>query len=147
MKIKFFILVLGIITSNLFAADLSNFKSVEVVDGDTLAIELNCSCLPSTLTRMKIRIKGVNTPEIGSHAQCQAEAAAGEAAKKVTQELIAQAKKIEIKNVRWDKYGGRIDGDVYLDDKSLSETLIVVGAGESYDGGARTQVRCESGAK
>ena len=52
-------------------------------------------------------------------------------------ELFRAADKIEFKDLKWDKYGGRVLSNVYLDGKPYSDILIEKGLARSYDGGAK----------
>ena len=83
---------------------------VSVYDGDTFNILVDQ--LPAPLNKMKVRLRDIDTPERGSKAKCEAEAAAAEEAKLFLQELLKNAKTIAVIDPKWDKYGGRIDGDV-----------------------------------
>ena len=46
-------------------------------------------------------------------------------------------KKIQFDNLKWDKYGGRVLVDVYLDGKSYKDEIINAGLARPYDGGAK----------
>lgn len=113
-----------------------DFKILKVIDGDTLIIE--APYLPRELgNTIGIRIVGVDTPEKAPRAKCEAEAEKALQSTAFAKRLIANAnnKKIIIKS--WDKYGGRILGDVLLDGKLLSESLIKSGMAVAYDGGKK----------
>ena len=84
-------------------------RFVSVYDGDTFNILVDQ--LPAPLNKMKVRLRDIDTPERGSKAKCEAEAAAAEEAKLFLQELLKNAKTIAVIDPKWDKYGGRIDGD------------------------------------
>ena len=61
----------------------------------------------------------------------------GEAASKFTKDVIAKAKKKQVSLISWDKYGGRVLGDVILDGKSLRFMLIEKGYAREYYGEAK----------
>jgi endonuclease YncB( thermonuclease family) len=66
----------------------------------------------------------------------------GEKATEFTKGLIAKAKTIEVSYYSWDKYGGRVLGDLLLDKKSLRASLINNGFAREYFGDAK-QSWCE----
>jgi endonuclease YncB( thermonuclease family) len=107
-----------------------------VVDGDTVGFK--ATFLPAPLKpELLIRIYGVDTPEKGFRAGCPAEKAQGEAASAFTKNVIATAKKHQIVLYRWDKFGGRVLGDVILDGKSLRALLMQNGFAREYYGDAK----------
>jgi endonuclease YncB( thermonuclease family) len=106
-----------------------------VADGDTLATRF--PSLPAVLQRVYIRVAGIDTPEKGDLARCQRERILAEKATELTRALVKQAWVIEVEPTGWDKYGGRFDGFVYLDGKSLGETLLAHGVALPYDGGRK----------
>ena len=108
-----------------------------VVDGDTVAFQANW--LPDPLKKeLSIRVFGVDTPEKSFRAKCPSEAARGEAATAFTKQLINASTKRQIILMDWDKYGGRVLGDVILDGKSLRQQLIANGFAREYYGEAKT---------
>ena len=108
-----------------------------VVDGDTVAFQANW--LPDPLKKeLSIRVFGVDTPEKSFRAKCPSEAARGEAATAFTKQLINASTKRQIILMDWDKYGGRVLGDVILDGKSLRQQLIAQGFAREYYGEAKT---------
>ena len=108
-----------------------------VIDGDTVAFQANW--LPDPLKKeLSIRVFGVDTPEKSFRAKCPAEAARGEAATAFTKQTINASTKRQIIMMDWDKYGGRVLGDVLLDGKSLRQQLIANGFAREYYGEAKT---------
>ena len=108
-----------------------------VIDGDTVAF--HAPFLPDPLKKeLSIRVFGVDTPEKGHRAQCESEAQRGEAASAFTKQVIAQATQRQIILMDWDKYGGRVLGDVILNGQSLRQMLIVNGYAREYYGEAKT---------
>jgi endonuclease YncB( thermonuclease family) len=108
-----------------------------VVDGDTVAFQANW--LPDPLKKeLSIRVFGVDTPEKSFRAKCPSEAARGEAASAFTKQMINASTKRQIILMDWDKYGGRVLGDVILDGKSLRQQLIANGFAREYYGEAKT---------
>jgi micrococcal nuclease len=112
-------------------------KITRVIDGDTVAFE--APFLPEPLKpELSIRVFGVDTPEKGHRAQCQSEDLLGKAATNFTKDSIANAKNLKIVLMSWDKYGGRVLGDVIIDGNSLRMALINKGYAREYYGEAKT---------
>lgn len=108
---------------------------IGIKDGDTLTV--NLPGLPPALNPVAIRLRSVDTPESGGRAKCASERKLAERATRFTRQAIATASNIEFESPSWDKYGGRIDADVWIDGKLLSEQLIAAGLARRYDGGKR----------
>ena len=107
-----------------------------VIDGDTVAFE--APFLPEPLKKeLSIRVFGVDTPEKGFRAKCPQEDQRGQSATAFTKKMVAQATKRQIILMDWDKYGGRVLGDVILDGKSLRMMLITNGFAREYYGEAK----------
>ena len=108
-----------------------------VVDGDTVAF--HAPFLPAPLKQeLSIRVFGVDTPEKGHRAQCPAEAVRGAAATEFTKKLVAAAQQRQMVLMDWDKYGGRVLGDVILNGQSLRAMLIQNGFAREYYGEAKS---------
>lgn len=108
-----------------------------VIDGDTVAFE--AGFLPDPLKKeLSIRVYGVDTPEKGHRAKCPAENQRGQAATEFTKQSVAQARTRQIVLYDWDKYGGRVLGDVLLNGQSLRAMLIQRGFAREYYGEAKT---------
>ena len=138
------LLTASLICTSSFAAEPSKpVKAVvtHVIDGDTVAIEAKWIPLPMK-PEISVRVYGVDTPEKSFRAKCELEAEMGEKATEFTKGLIAKAKTIEVSYYSWDKYGGRVLGDLLLDKKSLRASLINNGFAREYFGDAK-QSWCE----
>jgi len=108
-----------------------------VIDGDTVAFQADF--LPAPLKKeLSIRVFGVDTPEKGHRAQCASEAQRGEAASAFTKQMIANSQQRQVVLMDWDKYGGRVLGDVILNGVSLRQQLITNGFAREYYGEAKT---------
>lgn len=108
-----------------------------VVDGDTVAFQANW--LPDPLKKeLSIRVFGVDTPEKGHRASCPSEDQRGQAATAFTKAQINASQKRQVVLMAWDKYGGRVLGDILLDGKSLRQMLITNGFAREYYGEAKT---------
>ncbi|HET6619362.1 MAG TPA: thermonuclease family protein [Dongiaceae bacterium] len=114
---------------------LFRWEIVAIKDGDTLAVEL--PGLPPPLNPVAVRVRSVDAPESGGRAKCPAERALARRATEFTRRAIAAAAAVEFEGPTWDKYGGRIDADVWVDGELLSGQLIAAGLARRYDGGRR----------
>lgn len=113
-----------------------DYKVLRVVDGDT--VEFEAAFLPDPLPKkLSIRVWGVDTPEKSFRAKCDSEKARGEEATKFTKDLVAHAKTLQISIYEWDKFGGRVLGDVIIDGNSLTKMLIDNGYAREYYGDAK----------
>lgn len=114
-----------------------DWKINRVVDGDT--VEVATPWTPDPLPKkMSIRVFGVDTPEKGFRAKCPSEDARGQAASAFTKKVITESRVAQVMIMDWDKYGGRMLGDVLLDGKSLRSMLIANGFAREYYGEAKT---------
>jgi len=131
--LKIILLAFILSSSSLISDTLYTWNVTRVIDGDT--IEVQVDFLPKELgNKLKIRVWGVDTPEKGFRAQSGREEQLGERASKFTEELIVNAKDIKIQVIMWDKFGGRILGDVIIDNKSLRQLLLDNGFAREYYG-------------
>jgi endonuclease YncB( thermonuclease family) len=109
---------------------------VRVNDGDTVVIA--APFLPKPLKpELAVRVFGVDTPEKGHRAQCPQEDARGQAASEFTKKAVAGTKKHQVILYSWDKFGGRVLGDMILDGVSLRQELIRNGFAREYFGDAK----------
>jgi len=100
---------------------------------DTVAFRADF--LPEPLKQeLSIRVYGVDTPEKSWRGKCDEEKAMGEEASKFTKAQIENAKDIKVGIAKWDKFGGRVLGDVIFDGNSLREMLIEKGYARPYFG-------------
>jgi endonuclease YncB( thermonuclease family) len=113
-----------------------DFPITRVIDGDTVAFQ--APFLPQPLKKeLSIRVYGVDTPEKGFRAKCPKENELGQAATAFTKNKIQQSQTRQIALMDWDKYGGRVLGDVLLDGQSLRMMLIQNGFAREYYGEAK----------
>jgi len=109
---------------------------LRVSDGDTVVI--SAPFLPAPLKpELAVRVFGVDTPEKGHRAQCPSEDARGKAATQFTTNAVAQAQKRQVILYGWDKFGGRVLGDIILNGQSLRSMLIANGFAREYYGEAK----------
>lgn len=116
---------------------LYNVVLTRVIDGDTVSFQANW--LPDPLKKeLSLRVFGVDTPEKGFRAKCPQEDQRGQAATAFTKQLVSMSQNKQIILMDWDKYGGRVLGDLLLDGKSLRQMLIANGYAREYYGEAKT---------
>lgn len=110
---------------------------LRINDGDTVVI--SAPFLPPPLKpELAVRIYGVDTPEKGFRAQCAQENARGQAATEFTKAAVANSRQRQVTLYSWDKFGGRVLGDIILDGRSLRQGLIANGFAREYYGEAKT---------
>jgi endonuclease YncB( thermonuclease family) len=109
---------------------------VRVSDGDTIVIA--APFLPAPLKpELAVRIFGVDTPEKGWRGQCESEKQRGEAASLFTKDLVSKSSQRQVVLYGWDKFGGRVLGDILLNGQSLRTMLISNGFAREYYGDAK----------
>ena len=109
---------------------------LRVSDGDTIVI--SAPFLPAPLKpELAVRIYGVDTPEKGHRAQCPQEDERAQLASKFTYNMIAKGGKIQATLYGWDKFGGRVLGDILVNGQSLRAALIANGFAREYYGEAK----------
>jgi micrococcal nuclease len=106
------------------------YKDNLCYDGDTCYV--TATVLPESLQKMSVRILGIDTPEI--RGECDEEKALAKQGKVFANELFKAAKLIEYRDLEWDKYGGRILSNVYLDGELYSKKIIDAGLARPYFG-------------
>ena len=109
---------------------------LRVSDGDTIVIA--ATFLPAPLKpELAVRIFGVDTPEKGHRAQCPAEAQRGEMASQYTKQLVQSGQRFQVTLYGWDKFGGRVLGDISVNGQSVRQGLIANGFAREYYGEAK----------
>lgn len=100
-----------------------------VVDGDTVDLE----CLGEG--RFRARLTGFDTPET-HRPDCAQEALLGQAATRRLRAMISDARQIEARLGRWDRYERRLV-QLSVDGRDVGQRLIAEGLAVPYDGGRR----------
>ena len=141
-RIKLITMTILISTASIFASAgfaaekpqvIYDFPITRIIDGDTVAFEANF--LPEPLKQeLSIRVFGVDTPEKSWRGSCDAEKALGDEASSFTKLFIASGTVIQVSIMSWDKYGGRVLGDVIVDGVSLRYALLENGYAREYFG-------------
>jgi micrococcal nuclease len=94
------------------------------IDGDTIA----CGAT-------RVRILNIDTPELGAHARCPAEAALAERARQFTARRLATGSvEIRVDSKRPRDRNGRTLAWVSVDSQDLGEALIAAGLARRWDG-------------
>ena len=138
----FRVFLLFIILNTSAWANPYDYKVTRVIDGDT--VEIEAPFLPEELKKtLRLRIHGIDTPEKGHLAHCSRESLTSNDVRLFVQQQINQAKEIKIILKKWDKYGGRVLGDVLIDGVALSETLIQKGYAALYYGKGKKKDWCK----
>ena len=107
-------------------------------DGDTCNAKM--LGVPDTLKKIKIRINGIDTPEIKG--KCEREKKLALEAKVFINDLIKNSTVIYLKNLKWGKYGGRVVADLYIDKRDYREYLKGKNFYVEYYGGKKTKDCC-----
>lgn len=112
--------------------EIIDCRVTKVIDGDTCSILFLLGKIPMKLS---LRISGIDSPE--KHADTQEEILAAKISHKILEHLINNTKKCTVVLLKWDKYGGRVIGDLYCDKKNVTEILLEKGCVRKYDGGKK----------
>lgn len=105
-----------------------------IIDGDTFAVRVMLA--DDIKITVRVRLINVDTPEI--HGECESEIRAAFAAKARLSELLPVGSVAELRDIKDDKYLGRIDARVLTaDGRDVGNVLIHEKLGRPYSGGRR----------
>jgi endonuclease YncB( thermonuclease family) len=136
MKLLKLLVVSFVLLSTVAQANPYDMVVTKVTDGDTIRVAT--PWLPPELgDDIAIRILGIDTPEKGGRAQCPAEAKLGKEATEFAQSIIKVGDTVQVNIVQWDKFGGRINADVFVNGQNFAQMQIDKGLAVSYDGGKK----------
>ena len=107
-----------------------------VIDGDTVVVEAPW-LLPELGDTISIRIMGIDTPEKGWRGECQQEKDLGEIATQFAKDTLPAGTVVQVEVIQWDKYGGRINGEIWINEKNFAEMQVERGYAREYDGGTK----------
>ncbi len=108
-------------------------RVLAVIDGDTIAVSARIWIGQHVVTR--VRFVGVDTPELKGG--CPRERALAAEARDFVLAAI-DAGVVMLRDIRYDKYGGRVLARVENGNgQDLAALLVTAGLGRAYDGGAR----------
>lgn len=106
---------------------------LQVLDGDSLRVRAQIWLGQDIVTI--VRVEGLDTAEL--RGKCARERDLAYAAKDRLRALVKNTG-IELRNIRADKYGGRVIADVYTTDRiAIAQNLIAENLGRPYAGGKR----------
>lgn len=139
-------IILAEISTTIKALEQKNIKVhvLQIYDGDTYVVKLPEMPEYFKHLKWKVRLNGIDTPEISHRAKCKEELEKGLEAKHLAEKIILDnGGYIELRNIKHGKYAGRIIADVYVGDVNLSQLLITKKLGYVYNGGKRENIWCE----
>lgn len=115
-------------------------KFVSNYDGDSITVTIP-GVHPFFGTNAKVRVKGIDTPELQTKDQCEKEKA--RIAKKLVHNILKNAERIDLVQIeakqKLDKYG-RILADVSADGSLISSVLLKNGLAYTYQGKTKPKV-------
>jgi len=105
-----------------------------VFDGDTFSAVAHVD--KNTDVNVRVRLINVDTPEMNG--ACDDEVHRANMARNRLVQLVPRGTVVELKNIKDDKYAGRIDANVILPDgRDVGKILINEKLGRAYSGGRR----------
>jgi endonuclease YncB( thermonuclease family) len=112
-------------------------RLVEVYDGDTVKVVVMLGKEPFLIS---VRIKGIDAPEIKkSKGKLFEEHLAALKVKQYVEEML-RGPIIKVRFLKWDKFGGRIIGDVFTNDnQNVADILLEEGWVKPYNGEAKKE--------
>lgn len=133
-----FFLLTGAINAQ--AADFYIYKVDSVIDGDTIILDTSKESPLVKKLGLRVRILGIDTPE--KKGKCQKEKNLALESQKLTENLIGK-NEIILKNVKWDKFGGRLDATVIVKNVDIAQEQLKKGLAVAYFGDKKTKNWCE----
>jgi endonuclease YncB( thermonuclease family) len=108
-----------------------------VIDGDTVDTGI---VVYQGLKPLHLRIHGIDTPEI--HGKCDKEKQLAQDAKKFLSYTLANSEFV-YRFDSWDKYGGRVLGDILIQEVPVSQEMIRRGYAIAYSGEKKVKDWCK----
>lgn len=130
--------VVALLSSSVSAAEY-RWRVLSVLDGDSLKVDL--PGLPPELSPITVRIRGIDAPEAGSKARCDAERERADRATAMLAALLRGGTPV-FSSPEWDKYGGRILATVTVNGENVADRLIAAHLARAYDGQGARQGWC-----
>tara|TARA_Y100000996_G_scaffold388955_1_gene348962 strand:+ start:4257 stop:4712 length:456 start_codon:yes stop_codon:yes gene_type:complete len=121
----------------IFKPDITSGYVIKVYDGDTITIASKLN-RQTPIYRWRIRILGIDCPEIKTKNDTEKKVAI--IARDTLSKMILH-KKVNLKNISYDKYG-RILCDVYYKKILISKWLLDKKLAVTYDGGTKKTPNC-----
>ncbi|HEX3810332.1 MAG TPA: thermonuclease family protein [Rhizomicrobium sp.] len=103
-----------------------------VIDGDTF--EAAAIIWLGEAINVRVRIEGIDAPEL--HARCPQELTRAQAARDYLARRI-EGGDVRLKQVHYDKYGGRVDATVEDEKGDIGEAMVRANLARPYEGGHR----------
>ncbi len=149
---KILLAALFLFSTSALAQSYMLLPIVSVYDGDTIKTNLTWR-LPEPLNKVSIRILNLDTPEMPAksyyttgklgRAKCVKEAEMAIKAKNRVIEIVGSNTKMKVFGFKWDKYGGRILGNITVRGVDIGKTLIKEGLAVEYYGKGTKQDWCQ----
>lgn len=108
---------------------------LRIIDGDTL--QVRAEPFPGHYVVTDVRIGGIDTPEKGGRAACDAEAALAKRASSLTTQMTA-GRRVTLMAVQFEKYGGRVLAEMHAGGDNIADALVAKGLARAYDGGKKS---------
>jgi len=137
LKILLGILVYLLLYVSVATANTYDVTLLKIYDGDT--VYLTTELWPDNDQFMKLRIYGMDTPEIRTRKAC--EKAMGYRVKQFLSNYLT-GKVLTLSDVKYGKYAGRVIGNLYADGVLVSKMMIDKGYAVPYFGKKKTKVWC-----
>ena len=118
------------------ATQFNCVKYVKNYDADTITFDIP-NVHPLIGKKISVRVRHVDTPEIRGKLPCEKDSARN--AKRLVENLLRRAKRIDLKNVDKDKYF-RILADVSIDGADLKDYLLKNNLAYRYEGGTKEKI-------
>lgn len=116
-------MLLQLCTTLLCYSTLFEQKILRVIDGDTMQISAPYLEHVGLKGSLYLRIEGIDTPESGWRAHCEKEEQLALQATTYANHSLFSAVDHHIKFVGWDKYGGRVLGNVWYTSFNSTECV------------------------
>ena len=111
-------------------------KYLKNYDADTMTVEIS-NVHPLLGEKVSVRVLGIDTPEMKGKLPCEKEAA--KKAQQLIEDLLKNAKVINLQNVGRDKYF-RILADVEVDGKMMKDLLLEANLAYEYHGATKQKI-------
>jgi len=137
-KVLLFVLLLvplSVVGTDSNYGDLTVIRLVRVYDGDTFYVDID-ELHDLIGKNILIRLRGVDTPEVGHRSKCEEEKILGNKARVFVEDRLTGAEIILLNIGRGTFF--RILADVTYDGVDLATELLKAKLGRKYDGGKRS---------
>lgn len=108
-------------------------KFIKNYDADTITVDIP-GVHPLIGDNISVRVSGIDAPEIKGSQPCEKEASRN--AKRLVENVLKNARRIDLVNVQKDKYF-RILADVLVDGRDLKQVLLKNNLAYQYNGGTK----------